>query len=262
MAVLFNSCEDVVSVDLKTTPPKLVIEASINWQKGTSGNEQEIKLTTTTNYYSNLIPKVSGATVFVKNSTNVIFNFIEKPNTGKYICTNFTPIINETYTLTIINKGQTYTASETLKPVAPITKIVQNNQGGFDGKKIEIKAYFNDPATEENYYLYVYRYQNPLLDNYFIGEDTYFQGNEFFSLSQNSDLKIGDSIKITHFGISKTYSNYMKILISIAGNNNGAPFQSPSATVRGNIVNSIDAANYALGYFSLSEVDVRYYDIQ
>ena len=77
MAVLFNSCEDVVSVDLKTTPPKLVIEASINWQKGTSGNEQEIKLTTTTNYYSNLIPKVSGATVFVKNSTNVIFNFID-----------------------------------------------------------------------------------------------------------------------------------------------------------------------------------------
>jgi len=262
IAIFFNSCEDVVTVDLKTAPPKLVIEASINWQKGTLGNEQKIKLTTTTDYYSNVIPKVFGATVFVKNSSNVIFNFTEKPNTGEYVCTNFIPTLNETYTLTVISKGQTYTATETLKPVAPITKIVQNNQGGFDGKTIEIKAYFNDPASEENYYMYVYGYQNPLLDNYYIGEDTYFQGNEFFSLSQNGDLKIGDAIKITHFGISKTYSNYMKVLISIAGNSNGAPFQSPSATVRGNIINTTNFDNYALGYFSINETDIRNYVIQ
>lgn len=262
MAIFFNSCEDVVTVDLKNAAPKLVIEASINWQKGTLGSEQKIKLTTTTDYYSNTIPKVSGATVFVKNSSNVIFNFIEKPNTGEYICTNFIPIINETYTLTVISTGQTYTATETLKPVAPITKIVQNNEGGFDGKTIEIKAYFNDPAIEENYYMYGYGYQNPLLDNYYIGEDTYFQGNEFFSLSQNNDLKIGDAIKITHFGISKTYSNYMKVLISIAGNSSGAPFQSPSGTVRGNIINKTNFDNYALGYFSVSETDIQNYVIQ
>ncbi len=262
MAIFFNSCEDVVTVDLKNTPPKLVIEASIYLQKGTTGNEQKIKLTTTTDYYSNEIPKVSEATVFVINSSNVIFNFIEKPNTGEYFCTNFIPVLNETYTLTVISKGQTYTATETLKPVAPITKIIQNNEGGFDGKTIEIKAYFNDPASEENYYMYGYGYQNPLLDNYYIGEDTYFQGNEFFSHSQNRDLKIGDAIKITHFGISKTYSNYMKVLISIAGNSNGAPFQSPSATVRGNIINTTNFDNYALGYFSVSEIDIRNYVIQ
>jgi hypothetical protein len=262
MAIFFNSCEDVVSVDLKTAPPKLVIEASIYWQKGTTGNEQKIKLSTTTDYYSNTFPKVSGATVVVKNSSNVIFNFTEKPNTGEYICTNFIPKINETYILTVISKGQTYTATETLKPVAPITKIIQNNQGGFDKKTIEIKAYFNDPGTEENYSMYRYGYQNPLLDDYYIGEDTYFQGNEFFSLSQNSDLKIGDAIKITHYGISKTYSNYLKVLISIAGNSNGAPFQSPSSTVRGNIINTTDFNNYSLGYFSVSETDLRNYVIQ
>jgi hypothetical protein len=47
-AIFFLSCEDVVTVDLNTAPPKLVIEASINWYKGTPGNEQKIKLTTTT----------------------------------------------------------------------------------------------------------------------------------------------------------------------------------------------------------------------
>jgi hypothetical protein len=262
MAIFFNSCEDVVTLDLNTAPPKLVIEATINWYKGTSGNEQKIKLTTTTDYYSNVIPKVSGATVYVKNSTNTTFNFTENPNTGEYFCTTFIPVINETYTLTVISNGQTYTATETLKPVAPITKIVQNNLGGFDGKTIEIKAYFNDPATEENYYLFGYKYQNPLVDNYYAGEDTFFQGNEFFSASQNDELKAGDKIGITHFGISKTYSNYIKVLVSIAGSGNGAPFQSPAATVRGNIINTTNFDNYALGYFSVSEADIKNYNVQ
>lgn len=262
IAIFFNSCEDVVTVDLNTAPPKLVIEAAINWQKGTAGNEQIIKLTTTTGFYSAMIPKVSGASVLVKNSSNMVFNFIEKPNTGEYVCANFIPVINETYTLTVISKGQTYTAKETLKPVTSITKIAQNNFGGFDKKTIEIKTYFNDPATEENYYLYGYSYQNPSLTNYYSEDDTFYQGNEFFSVSQNNELKKGDKIIISHFGISKTYSNYMKVLISIIGNSNGAPFQSPPATVRGNIINTTDFDNYALGYFSLSEVDTKNYEVQ
>lgn len=262
MTLFFNGCEDVVTVDLNTAPPKLVVEASINWQKGTLGNEQKIKLTTTTDFYNTVIPKVSGATVFVKNSSNITFNFIENQNTGEYICTSFIPVINETYTLTVISKGQTYTATETLKPVAAITKIVQNNQGGFDGKTIEIKTYFNDPANEDNFYFYSYEYQNPLLDNYYVGEDVFFQGNEFFSLSQNDELKTGDKIMIFHSGISKTFYNYMNVLISIAGSSNGAPFQSPAATVRGNIINTTDFDNYALGYFSLSEVDYKNYVIK
>ncbi|MFD0778445.1 hypothetical protein ACFQZF_08170 [Flavobacterium myungsuense] len=40
-ASFFNSCEDVVNVDLNAAPPKLVIDASINWEKGTSGNLQK-----------------------------------------------------------------------------------------------------------------------------------------------------------------------------------------------------------------------------
>ena len=67
-ATFLNSCQDVIDVPLNTEKPRLVIEASINWQKGTLGNNQKIKLTTTTNYYSNVIPAVSGATVFIKNS--------------------------------------------------------------------------------------------------------------------------------------------------------------------------------------------------
>lgn len=262
IAISFIGCQDVVDVDLNSAPPKLVIDASIDWQKGTTGNIQMIKLSTTTDYYSNQIPIVSGATVYITNSENVIFNFIENGNSGKYICMDFAPVINEVYTLTILYNGQSYSAKETLKSVAPIIDVVPNNDGGFTGKTIEIKTYFKDPDVEENYYLFKYKYSNQVKLNYNVEEDKFFQGNTFFSISRNNDLKVGDVIEVSHFGISKSYYNYMSVLLSIAGNSGGSPFQSPPATVRGNIVNTTNPENYALGYFRLSEVDSRKHIIE
>jgi len=261
LSVFFTSCEEVVDVDLDTAPPKLVIEAAINWQKGTNGKQQTIKLTTTTGYFENVIPTVSGATIFVKNSQNEQFNFNEVPKTGRYVCTNFKPVINETYTLTVIYSGITYTATETMQAVAPITRIEQNNEGGFTGKDIETKAFFTDPADATNFYLFKYVYSHKITSTYYVSEDKFFQGNEYFSLSDDDDLKAGDEVEITHYGISKQYYNYMSILVSIAGSNVGGPFQSPPATVKGNIINTTDKANYPLGYFSLSETDYKKYKI-
>jgi hypothetical protein len=68
LSFLFVSCEEVIDVNLNTGP-KLVIEASINWLKGTSGMVQRIKLTTTTGYFKTVIPVVSNATIFITNSS-------------------------------------------------------------------------------------------------------------------------------------------------------------------------------------------------
>lgn len=253
ISLFFTSCEEVVDVDLDTAPPKLVIEAAINWEKGTTGHEQTIKLSTTTGYFENTIPTVSNAIIYIENSHNEKFNFIEVKKSGRYVCTTFKPVINEEYTLTVISRGNRYIGSEILKSVAPITRVEQNDEGGFVGEDIEVKAFFNDPADEDNYYLYKYIYSNKITTNYSVDEDKFFQGNEFYSRSDDEDLEIGNEIEITHFGISKQYYNYMSILVSIAGSNVGGPFQSPPATVKGNMINVTDKTNYPLGYFSLSE---------
>ena len=57
------SCEDVIDLELPTSESKLVIEASINWIKGTSGNEQQIKLTLSAPYFDTEIPPANGALV-------------------------------------------------------------------------------------------------------------------------------------------------------------------------------------------------------
>ena len=62
--------------------------------------------------------------------------------------------------------------------------------------------------------------------------------------------------------ISSQYYNYMNVLLAIAGSNCGSPFQSPPATVRGNIINTSNETNFALGYFTLSEVATANYTVQ
>ena len=261
-AFFTTGCEDVIDLELDTAPPKLVITASINWKKGTTGNQQKIILSTTTSFYSLEIPKVSKAVIFITNSANNTFNFVESSVKGDYTCTNFVPVIDETYALTVISNGATYTSTETLKAVAPITEIIQNNQGGFTRDRKEIKTFYVDPASKPNFYLYKYSYSTPVKANYYVDEDAFFDGNKFFSISQNDDLKTGDNIEVTHFGISKEYYNYMSVLVSIASNSGGGPFQSPPATVKGNIKNTTKFEDFPLGYFSLSEIDTRKYVIE
>ena len=262
ISILATSCEDVIAVDLNNTPPKLVITAAINWKKGTTGKQQKITLSTTADFYNKDIPKVPLATVYIKNSSNITFNFVESSVKGEYLCNNFIPVANETYTLTVISGGNTYTATETLKTVASITEVIQNDKGGFTGDQVEIKTFYLDPANETNYYLYKYAYSNQVKSNFYVDYDEFFNGNKFFSISQNDELKKGDKIEVTHYGISKSYFNYMNILVTISSNSGGSPFQSPPATVRGNIINTTNALEYPLGYFSLSEVDTKNYIVE
>lgn len=262
LLVSLISCEDVVDVNLDTAEPKLVIDASIKWQKGTSGNEQTIRLTTTTAYFANTIPVVQGATVFITDSNAVQYNFIEDTGTGNYICTDFNPVLNENYTLTVITSGQTYTASEKLLEVPTIESVNQNNEGGFTGDQIELKYFFQDNGAENNFYLVQFNPSFSILPEYNVIDDEFFQGNQMFGLYTNEDLESNNSVLLTLHGISEGYYNYMNVLLSVAGSNNGGPFQAPPATVRGNLVNQTNFENYALGYFRLSEIDTLNYVVQ
>lgn len=255
-------CEDVVNVDLANAAPKIVIDASIKWQKGTTGNEQIIRITTTGDYYQNTVPVVNGAIVTVADSNGNIFNFNEVSGTGNYFCTNFNPIVNETYTLTVIVNGTTYTASDKLYAAPEITTISQRNDAGFTGNDIELKFNFQDNSTEENYYLEQYQLPFRPFPLYGVLNDEFTNGNNMFSLIFDEDFESGQNIQFSLHGISKRYYNYMNILISVAGGSSNGPFATPPATVRGNISNQTNPNEYPLGYFRLSEIDVKNYTIQ
>ena len=256
------SCTKVVELDLETAEPKLVIDASIDWVKGTTGNVQKIILTTTTGYYSTKFPTVSGAEIIVTNSKDAVFNFIEDPGTGEYICSNFHPVIGETYTLKVILNGEIYTATETCLGVPKIeNNISQNNNGGFGGDEIEITYYYQDNGNEENYYLH--RILSPVsaFPNYKAQDDENTQGNLMQEYFSDEDLKAGDKMDIRLYGISRRYYDYFRKLSAASGAETG-PFQVTPGSVRGNIINQTHFENFAYGYFRLSEVDIKEYTIK
>ncbi len=261
IAFISFGCEEVIDVNLNTAPPRLVIEASVNWVRNTPGNIQVVKLSTTTDYFSDVIPPISDAVVTITNSQGTVFNFVEIDQPGLYICTDFVPVLNESYTLTVLYDGEVYTSTERLLATPEVTRVEQRNDGGILGEDIEVKFFFNDIPDETNFYFLGIFDPYKVIPEYGILEDRFFQNNEMFGLYFSEDLKTGDTLTFTMNGISQNYFNYLNILLAQAGNNAG-PFSTPTSTVRGNIVNQTNFDNYALGYFRLSQTEVNQYIIE
>ena len=258
----FLSCEKVIDVNLETAEPRLVVEASINWYAATSGNEQRIRLSTTTSYFSPVIPTVSGATVFITNSTNQVFPFTEVETAGTYKCNIFIPVVGENYTLTVIYLGETYMSTEKLMDTPSVTRVEQDNEGGILGDEKEVKFFFDDIENETNNYLLKINDPYKVIPEYGVLEDRFFQNNEMFGLYFSEDLKEGDTLNFTLNGITRNYYNYMNILLAQTGTTSAGPFSTPTSTVRGNVVNQTNFNNFALGYFRLSKTEVKEYIIQ
>lgn len=258
----FTSCEDVIDVDLNTAAPRLVIEASINWQKGTAGNNQRVKLSLSTPFFSESIQPTNNAEVYITNSANEQFNFNEIGNTGIYTNNNFIPVIDETYKLTIIYEDEIYTATETLKPVVPIDFVEQNDNGGFSGEETELKAFFHDPADEENYYFFEFISDIPAIPSLEVYNDEFTNGNQMFGFYTEEELSAGDEVTIRIHGVSERFYNFMFILLQQISEEGGGPFEVQPATVRGNIINQTNPDNFPFGYFRLSEMDEFIYVVQ
>lgn len=258
-----SSCEDTVNIPLQNSTPKLVIDANLKWQKGTTGEEQTIKLSLTNDFYSNSIVPAKGATVIVKNSANTIFTFTEVANTEDYVCTNFVPVINENYTLEVLYQGQKYTATSTLIATPVIENIEQETVPGFGGEdQIQIKFFFQDNGSEDNFYLVGAKNPRIQTPEYGAITDEFFQGNKMFGFYNNEKIDRGSTIRFTLQGMNNSYYNFMNKLIAISGLNAGNPFATAPAILRGNIKNQTNPEVFPLGYFSLGETDTRDYVVQ
>jgi len=259
--VFFTACTDVIEIPLEEGPKRLVIDANINWIKGTSGNEQAIKLTETAGYFDTTIPLVHGATVVIKNSQNTAFDLYEDPMTGIYKTSTFVPVINEEYTLTVTYNGEVFTATETLMPVADIEYVEQSVDNVFGGELVKVEFFFQDPVDEENYYVSQFNYSNDILfDTYRTQSDKFTNGQLGSVLELDDTFTAGNQLTLYFYGSSKSHFNYMSLLLDQLSS--GGPFGTPPAAVKGNCINTTNPDNKPLGYFRLSEMVIEPYIIK
>lgn len=268
--LFITSCTDVVEVDTPVGAPRLIVEASIDVEKGTQGNTQFIKLSESTPYFdsSNEAPVVDAAVKIINNTTNAEFIFTHT-NNGIYATSNFIPVFNQSYTLEIIYNNETYIAEETLTPVVEIDEVSQSIEGGFNEEVLEANIFFNDPLDVENYYFFRFEEEGDLLPELLVIPDRFTDGNRmrvFFEKSNDDvinqdEFKTGDNVKMSFHGISEHYFNYLDILIS-QYEDGGNPFGTIPSAIKGNCLNTTNTDNYAFGYFRLSEVIYVNYTFQ
>ncbi|WP_282124136.1 DUF4249 domain-containing protein [Algibacter mikhailovii] len=256
------SCEDVIDVELDSAEPKLVIDASLRWLKGTDGKSQEIKLTLSAPYFDTSVPPATGAQVTVTDAANNIYDFTEFGNTGIYKNANFLPVIGGEYKLKIVYENETYSGTETMMSVVPINRIEQKNDGGFSGEDIEIKVFYTDPAGIKNFYLFEFFVVNRDLLSVEVYDDEFTDGNEIFGFYSDEDLKAGEELLIANSGISQRSYEFTNLLLQQYGDGSGGPFQTQPTTVRGNCINETNPENFPLGYFRVTETDVVTYIIE
>tara|TARA_R110002049_G_scaffold277139_4_gene455489 strand:- start:597 stop:1445 length:849 start_codon:yes stop_codon:yes gene_type:complete len=269
--IVLISCTDVIDVEVPIAAERLVVEASLDWQKGTTGNHQTIKLSTSTPYFDTTINDiVIGASIKVTNtSSNEEYIFVDQSD-GTYTISNFVPVINDIYTLEVIYNDEVYTATETMTAVPAINRVEQSLEGGFDDEVLDVTIFWDDPEDEENFYFIKFYEEGGLFPWLEVGSDEFSNGNEMDEFFENdkedddgniTEFLPGDVVDISLYGISERYYNFLQLLIE-QYYSGGDPFSSIPAEIRGNCINTTNSDNYAFGYFRLAEFDTVNYTFE
>ena len=262
LILLFSNCEKVVEIDLPTIEPKLVIDASFEvlFDAAPVTANTVVKLRLSADYFEENIPTVSNAIVFVTNlSDAAVTNFIDVNLDGNFRpLTNFIPLDDIEYELTVIYQNETYKGKATKVKSTPFTNAIQGDETLFSGEEIEVKVAFNDVDSSDNYYLFDFT------NNLFLPIEDRFFNEEAYNFSfyyQEDEITTPTNVTIRMSGITKRYFTYFRILLNQSGVNGGGPFASVPASLLGNIINTTNEANFPLGYFHISETDTFTIDL-
>lgn len=260
--ITISSCQDVIEVDVPNSEPRLVIDASFEFylNENPTTIEGYLRLTKSAPFFDSEIPSVDNAIVYITNLTdNSVINFELSDNPGYYTPVGnaeLNPQFNTTYELTVEYEGEVYKATTQIYPSATIDSIEQGDGTLFGENETEIILTFTDDAARDDFYLFDFGFNE--LE---VSEDRFYQGETFTFSYFYEDIEPGNEITIKILGIEEQYFNYATILIE-QSNQGGDPFATVPALLRGNIINTTNTDNYALGYFNLSEANRLSYIIQ
>jgi|GEM_PF-643388 len=260
---LFTACEEVVTPDLETASPRLVIDARVNLFKTGVTDYQSVKLSLTKPFYQENDLAASNATVVISDASSNQFTFTESStNPGLYEHFSFTPVLNETYTLAISYDGEQYVSSpEQLIPNGDIDDLLVTDRsfGGDDEENLTITLVATEPAGLGDFYMWeAYWIGIPdTIVTFQVADDEFVDGSYFddYPLFFNDlELEVGDEIRVHQTAISEEAFDYYFLLYEniYSGGSDTTP-ASPSGNVR-NVTNKDDKP---LGYFRVGQVESK-----
>ena len=276
------SCEDVIDVELPIPETRLVVNGIVRVDPTQEFVPVEIRVTESSGFFEeNTITQLETAVILVGQrdpddpfsrnfGTSVLVespagsgvyipSYIPGTDTDDRIRTEFLNA-NTEFILVVEHKGRRYAGQTFYSSTVPIDSIEQGDGTLFSGDEKELIVTFTDVPDEQNFYVFDFDFGN------FLGvDDQFIDGQEFtFSYFYDEELIAGTELEVSILGADQQFYNYINLLIEQTENDGGI-FETPAATVRGNMFDVTGLDNievfdnvgrpdsFALGYFAVVE---------
>lgn len=278
LLLLIYACEDVIDVDLNDEAPRLIVDALIRIDTTQQLTPANIKISLSSSFFGTIEPAQVESMMIQKDGDPSFVPYEQVPNEpGLYrpFPTTISPVENNQiatswltddtdYFLFITANGQNYLARTRFARSAPIDSVIEGEGGLFNEDDRELIIAFTDIPDQDNFYVFDLDF-----DEFLPTEDRFYKGQQFefsyFYDSEDNQVAAGDEINISLLGAVPEFFDYMNGLLEQSQQGDNGPFQTPTATVRGNFLNITDIDNidefdnlnspdnFILGYFSLSQ---------
>ncbi len=251
ISFILSSCEKVIDLKLRDSDAGIVIEAAVTDQPG----PYKVKITRKVNFDEpNVFPAVNGANVVISDNMGNI-DTLSQVGPGLYETNSIVGVPGNTYTLSVVDQGKTYTGQSVMPQPVAIDSISIDYFlfGGPDTAKY-VKIDFRDPEGIKNYYRVLEVFNGDTLDGIHVLNDDYRDGQRFtqpiFEGGEGGNLqtfKSGDVVTLLLLSIDESTYKYLRGVDAIA---DGGPSRTPSNP-------PTNLSRPALGYFSAHSVTTR-----
>ncbi len=271
---LLISCEDVIEVDLDPESPRLIVDALIRVDTTQAYTAANIKISLSASFFEEIQPaEVDRLSILNEESGSFVayepipgqpgmyrpFPATNSPVVDNNIATDFLSNPDESLLMEVDYDGQSYIARTNFAPSVPIDDLTQGDAMLFGDDQTEVMVTFTDVPNREDFYVFDLDF-----GEFITSEDKFIEGQQFqFSYFYDQDIEPGDRINISLLGATEQFFDYMNGIIEQSQQGDNGPFQTPTATVRGNFLNVTDNTEgssnvnrpdaFILGYFSVSQ---------
>lgn len=252
---ILSGCQQIVSIDLNTANPRVVIEGNIKDQPG----PYSVFLSMTGSYFDTTLatPPISHAQVIITDDLGN-HDTLKEVAGGTYQSSTLIGVSGRTYTLSVKTDGKEYLATSSMPTKVFIDSLYALPRQGFGGESgYDIYVTFKDPPELGNYYRINARSSAVIpadsIDGrrYRLFTDKLTNGNEMTErIRAGRNVSVGDTITIELCSIDKATYDYFHTLSDILSSDRSPTSLSPAnpnSNIRGD----------ALGYFSAYTIDSK-----
>ncbi len=266
IAIGMVSCEEVVELDLPTTPPRIIVNGRV-----TDTLPVEVQLFATANYNLRSVPGISDAKVLLYENGVVVDSLIESDTAEGYYTGTFVGSLGNNYHVDVevfannpvMSAGNWVSKPEEMKRCPPIEDFysLYREEDILVEEGYYVVTNFTEPSGQGDYYR-IRAWRNDSLQN--MPTDLTFFNDEFFDgvsfgsgfvppLTIDGPRPIGTTYKLELGSITQANFDYLALLqqqtVQV-----GSIFDPPPSEVVGNIHRKGDRTDAALGFFNATKL--------